>query len=111
MVVLKKLKSATLLEALLATVLIVIIFVIASLVLNNLVLNTISKSTHQIDYRLNELDYSLQNDQIQLPYQETYEGWDIVIEKKPDSNQKLISITAINQTRDKVIIKNRIDEK
>jgi predicted PurR-regulated permease PerM len=111
MVVLKKLKSATLLEALLATVLIVVIFVIASLVLNNLVLNTISKSTSQIDYRLNELDYSLQNDQIQLPYRETYEGWDIVVEKKPNSNQKLIGITAINQARDKVIIKNRIDEK
>ena len=34
MVVLKKIKSATLVEALVATILIVIIFVIASLVLN-----------------------------------------------------------------------------
>lgn len=111
MVVLKKLKSATLVEALLATVLIVVIFVIASLVLNNLVLNTISKSTHQIDYRLHELQYNLQNSQIQLPYREAYEGWDIVIEKKRNSDQNLITITASNQTTDKVITQNRMDEK
>lgn len=108
MVVLKKIKSATLVEALVATLLIVIIFVIASLVLNNLVLNTLSKHTHQIEYRLNELEYDLQNHVIKLPYEEEYEGWKISIQKENVQANERISIVASNNNKE--IIRKRIHE-
>lgn len=108
MVVLKKVKSATLIEALVATVLIVIIFVIASLVLNNLVLNTFSKNTHTIESRINELEYEFQNNIIKLPYQENYKGWDISMNLDIVSTKKIISISAVNSSSKKEISKQQI---
>ena len=110
MVVLKKIKSATLVEALVATILIVIIFVIASLVLNNLVLNTLSRKTHQIEYRLNELEYDLQNQVIKLPYEEEYEGWKIAIQKEKIESNECLSIVASNKKTNKEVIRKRIHE-
>lgn len=97
MVVLKKLKSATLVEVLVASVLIVIIFMIASLVLNNLVLNTFSQNTHPVEYRLNELEYEIQNGMLKLPYQENYKGWDIEIKLEKKSSKENIVIMATNE--------------
>jgi predicted PurR-regulated permease PerM len=110
MVVLKKVKSATLVEALIATVLIVIVFVIASLVLNNLVLNTMSKNTHSIENRLNELAYDLQNKLLKLPYQEEYEGWNISLKIVKENSNEFLNYTAINQKSDKELSRNRIYE-
>ncbi|WP_264536591.1 hypothetical protein [Flavobacterium sp. N1736] len=107
MVILKKIKSATLIEALVATVLIVIIFVIASLVLNNLVLNTFSKNTHAIETRINEIEYEIENGIIKLPYQENYKDWDISIELETVSAKKIISISAINNISKKEISKQQ----
>ncbi|WP_394775886.1 hypothetical protein [Flavobacterium sp.] len=108
MVVLKKIKSATLIEALVATVLIVIIFVIASLVLNNLILNTFSKNTHAVENRINELEYRIQNNIIKLPYQESYKGWEISISLETISTKNIISILAINSSSKKEISKQQI---
>lgn len=108
MVVLKKIKSATLIEALVATVLIVIIFVIASLVLNNLVLNTFSKNTHAIENRMNELEYEVQNNTLKLPYQENYKGWDITIRLETISTKKTIFILAVNSSSKKEISKQQL---
>lgn len=108
MVILKKIKSATLIEALVATVLIVIIFVIASLVLNNLVLNTFSKNTHAIETRINELEYEIQNNIIKLPYQENYKGWDIDIVLETVLTKKIIAVSATNSSSKKEILKQQI---
>lgn len=108
MVVLRKVKSATLIEALVATVLIVIVFVIASLILNNLVLNTFSKNTHTIENRINELGYDIQNNTIKLPYQENYKGWDINIQQENFASGQIIQIQAVNGTSKKKIIKQRV---
>lgn len=107
MVVLKKIKSATLIEALVATVLIVIIFIIASLVLNNLVLNTFSRNTHTIENRINQLEYQIQNQIIKLPYQENYKGWNIKINIENIAAEKIITIEAENSTSKKEIIKQQ----
>jgi hypothetical protein len=108
MVVLKKVKSATLVEVIVASVLIVIMFMIASLVLNNLVLNTFSKNSHPIENRLNELEYELENDLIKLPYNENYKGWDIAIRiEKKDSKMDLL-ILATNEKNTKEITRQRI---
>ncbi|WP_417940926.1 hypothetical protein [Flavobacterium sp. RS13.1] len=111
MAVLKKIKSATLIEALVATVLIVIVFVIASLVLNNLVLNTFSKNTHPVENRINELEYEIQNNLIKIPYQESYKGWEITIDSENSatiSSKKTITISAVNSTSKKEILKQQI---
>lgn len=108
MVVLRKIKSATLVEVIVASVLIVIIFMIASLILNNLVLNTFSKNMHPIENRLNQLEYEIQNDLIKLPYEENYKGWGIIITTdKTDSKADLI-ILAINEKNKKQISRQRI---
>lgn len=103
MVVLKKIKSATLVEVIVASILVIIIFVIASLVLNNLVLNTFSKDMHPIENRLNELEYELQNGLVKLPYKENFKGWDIVIgTEKSDATERLL-LSATNKKSNKVI--------
>jgi lipopolysaccharide export LptBFGC system permease protein LptF len=103
MVVLKKIKSATLVEVIVATVLIVIIFIIASLILNNILLNTFSKNTHAIETRLNEIEYEIQTDQIKIPYQEKYKDWEVAIKiKKSNTKMKLIMV-ATNKTNNKEI--------
>lgn len=105
MVILKKVKSATLIEALVATVLIVIVFMIASLILNNLVLNTFSKNTHAIENRINELEYEVQNTNIKLPYQEKHNNWEISILEERIETKLIISIHATNTSSKKEIVK------
>ncbi|WP_281228740.1 hypothetical protein [Flavobacterium aquiphilum] len=108
MVILKKIKSATLIEAVVATVLVVIIFIIASLILNNLVFNTFSKNTHGVETRINELEYEIQNNDIKLPYQENFKDWNISIELETVSTKKVISILAVNNISKKEIAKKQI---
>ena len=104
MVVLKKIKSASLIEILVATAIIVIVFVVASLILNNLILNSYSQKTHIIEYRLNELEYDLLHKKIKLPYNENYEKWDVTIQSDNGKNHQ-INITAINLDTNKTINK------
>ncbi|MFY0482527.1 hypothetical protein ACI6PS_07960 [Flavobacterium sp. PLA-1-15] len=103
MALLRKIRSATLMEALIATVLIVIVFVIASLVLNTILLNTFVKNTHKISYRMNELEYAIQNHKLDLPYVEQFEGWDISIEK--NNTVKTVIILAFDQEERKILRK------
>jgi uncharacterized membrane protein YhiD involved in acid resistance len=110
MLVLNRLKSATLIEAIIATVLIVIVFIMASLVLNNLILNTYSKNTYIVEYRLNELEYNLQNELIQLPYEENYDGWTIAIAKQKIKFSEFVTIKANNNKTNKTIMRQRIYE-
>lgn len=105
MAILKKIKAATLMEALVATVLIVIIFIVASVVLNNVLLNTFAHNTHKISYRMNELEYHMNNEQLVLPYGENFEGWEITIQK--DTFENGIVISALNQ-EEKEILRKRI---
>ena len=109
MVVLKKIKSATLVEAIIATVLIVVVFMIASLVINNLLLNNFSKNTHLVETRLNELEYQLQNEKIHLPYQEVYEDWEITIKRETFEDVEGHTISATH--KNKTLTKKRIDAK
>jgi predicted PurR-regulated permease PerM len=108
MVVLKKVKSATLVEVIVATVLIVIIFIIASLVLNNLVLNTVSKNAHPVENRLNELEYQIQNGLLKIPYQENFKGWAITIQIKKTASNEMLSILATNEKNTKEVLRQRI---
>jgi hypothetical protein len=111
MVVLKKVKSETLVEVIVASILVVIVFMIASLVLNNLVLNSFSKNTHPVENRLNELEYELQNGLIELPYEENYKGWDIMITTEKKDSEKELLFVASNENTTKEISRHRIYDK
>lgn len=110
--VLKKLKSATLMETLIATVLIVVIFIVSSLVINNLLLNSFNNNTNEIENRLSQLEYEFQNHKIQLPYNEMFDNWNIIITKEAKSKNgiSLITLKAQKNQSQKTIIKKRIDE-
>ncbi|MFC5044442.1 hypothetical protein ACFSTE_14830 [Aquimarina hainanensis] len=82
MVVLKKIKAATLIETLTASVLIIIVFMIASLSFNTVFSNHIRADKSAIDNRIKELEYFLIHDQIKIPYIEDFGQWEITIEKK-----------------------------
>lgn len=108
--VLKKIKSATLIEALIATVLIVVIFITSSLVINNLLLNGFNNNTTEIENHLSQLDYQYQNHKIQLPYNEPFDDWNITIIKEQVNEVSVITIKAEKEQSKKVIIQKRIDE-
>ena len=107
MELLRKIKSATLIEALLATVLIVVIFVVASLILNNLLFNTFSKNTHGIETRMNELEYQLQSGKLILPFSEEYKDWHIEIHEDGNQLKGFIFFKAINTITEKEVVKQR----
>lgn len=79
MVVLKKIKSATLVETIIATVLIMVLFLMASMIINNLFFNTFHQKKELLLNRLDELEYNYINNSIKLPYKEEIDNWDIEI--------------------------------
>jgi len=110
MALLKKVKSATLVEALVATVLIVVVFVIASLVLNNLLVNSFSNNTHGVENRIFELQYQTKHGSIIFPYHEEYENWDIELNKEQQDQSTIITARALNRGNSKEINKSVIYE-
>ncbi|WP_445713186.1 hypothetical protein [Flavobacterium sp.] len=101
MVILRKVKSATLIETLIATVLIVIVFLLSAMIINSIFFNTFHQKKDIVVNRLDELEYNCINKSIILPYQEEYENWTIQIDKK--KNVKELKIIAINKTTGKEI--------
>ena len=79
MVILKKIKSATLVEVLVASVIILVVFVIGSLSLNNVFITGIKGNDSLMQSRINELSYMLHHDKIALPHYEETEAYDISI--------------------------------
>jgi len=106
MALLKKLRSATLIEALVATVLVVIIFIVSSLVLNNLLVNSFSKNTHAVENRIFELQYSAQHKTIPLPYHEEFGNWIIDIKWEHEAGKAWLKATGINTINKKEIVKS-----
>lgn len=98
-----RVKGSTLMETLVATVLIVLIFMLASMILNNLFSNTIKNNTQAIDNHLNELQYLQQHEQLLLPYTETYENWEVTVERYKEDNQSVVEFEAINSKTNKTI--------
>lgn len=108
MALLKKIRSATLIEALVATVLIVVVFLVASLILNNLLLNSFSRKTHSVETRINELEYKVRYNHITLPYQEEHGLWNIQFEKISRYNALWLECSAIHKDNGKEIKKNSV---
>ncbi len=83
MVVLKKIKAATLVESLVSSAIILMVFMFASLTLNSAFKSTILKNTGALESRLNEIEYLFEHQKIQLPFYEETEQWDIEIVDEP----------------------------
>ena len=94
MVVLKRLKAASLMETLIATILIMVIFMLSSLILNNLFSNAIKKDKRAITAELNKLEYLYLNNQLQTPLLEEYGMWLITIKREDLQKRKLIILEA-----------------
>lgn len=87
-----KLKSATLLETLVATALILVIFLVSGLIINNLAKNTIQNNHQSIENKLKYLGYFSKHKKIALPYKTTYKNWHI--KANFDSVSKQINLEA-----------------
>lgn len=110
MALLRKLRSATLVEALVATVLILVVFIVASLILNNLVFNSFSRNTHSVETRMAELSYMAGYNRIKLPYIEEFKTWKIQLTKEEIGNQVWLKCTAQNNDNGKTVSKNILYE-
>ncbi len=79
MVVLKKIRAATLIETLTASVLIIIVFMIASLSFNSIFTNHQKRNLSSIENRVKELEYLIINNKLKIPYAEDFGAWEIEI--------------------------------
>lgn len=109
MVILKKIKASTLMETLVATVLIVIIFMISSMILNNLFSNSIKNNTRAIESHLSELQYLYENDKLEIPHNEDFKGWQILVDNYKENNVTIVEFEATNTKASKTIIKEIIE--
>ncbi len=107
MFILKKIRSATLVETLVASAIIMIVFLIASLSLNNVFRGVVKNNDAQFQNRIKELTYFTKNNKVALPFYEETEQWDIVIE----TQEGVITMEALhkpsNSKKKKIIDEKR----
>lgn len=80
MVILKKVRAASLVEILVASVIIVAIFLIASMSVNNVFKGAILGNDDALQNRIKELNYLNKNEKIEIPFYEETDQWEITIE-------------------------------
>ena len=103
MAVLKRIRSSTLMETLVATVLIVVVFMVASMVINSLFAGSIAQNDDQISQELLELQYLYENEKLNIPYYAEMDAWDIeVIQETWKSNNKIF-FSAVNTINGKEV--------
>lgn len=106
MALLKKIKASTLMETLVATVLIVIVFMMASMTLNSLFTNTVANNTNEVEQELLFLRYQYENGELQLPYYDELEDWEIMVESQESKSKIQVIFSAEHLiTKKKVSIK------
>ena len=110
MAVLRKLKSSTLMETLVATVLIVMLFMISSMLLNSLFSNSLQSRYGAVDQHLLQLQYQYQNGAIALPYTETLDSWEIHIYKEMQSQRTSVVFELRDAMNQKHLSKTIVSE-
>lgn len=95
-------------ETLVATSIIIIVFVVASLVLNNTFKNLAQKDSFSIENRMEELRYLVEQEQLNVPYQENFNREMIELFKEIDSGVSflIIEVTSRNNLKQKYILEN-----
>ena len=102
----KKLRASSLTEVLVATVLIVLVLGIAIATLNNVLQNNVTKQTQHIETKLFEIQYLYRNGKIKLPFNDEFEGWNIVILK--ENNTDFITLDAEHSVSKRKIVKKML---
>lgn len=97
----RKYRSATLMEAVVATALVVIVFMVASLVINNLLKSYYLGKTQDVAYRVNQLRYQMCYSKIIVPYKEKYGSWSINAEIERDATTEFLQFEATNEASGK----------
>lgn len=97
-------------ETLVATVLIVVIFMISSMLLNNLLSNSIRAKAHPVQEKLYELKYTYQNGNLDLPYYDEMDGWEVSVREEQRGATTVITFGAEKKGLDKSIIETVIHE-
>ena len=91
-------------ETMVATVLIVIIFMVASLVMNSLIAAKSKGGDGQvIREHLKKLEYQYLNQQIEIPYAEQWENWEITVLEDEKQAIKTIELKAIEELSNKQV--------
>ncbi|MFS4493179.1 hypothetical protein [Maribacter sp. 2308TA10-17] len=103
MVVLRKIKGATLMETMVATVLIVVIFMIASLLLNSIFSSSIQGNNQQLTSYLNLLEYQYKNNLISVPHYEELDDWDIELLSEEIGASSYLILEATHKTTKKTL--------
>lgn len=104
MALLKKIKSSTLMETLVATVLIVGVFAIASMVLNAVFRNAYTSNTNEIENHIKEIEYFIYNKKVpSSPY--AFQDWEIEINEKDSLGAISYTVKAVNEKTTKEISK------
>lgn len=82
MALLKKIRSSTVLETVIASAIVLVVFTVSSLTLNNIFLGTVRTADNGLRNRLREVEYLCLHAQLGLPYFERAERWEISAEKQ-----------------------------
>ncbi|WP_350292617.1 hypothetical protein [uncultured Croceitalea sp.] len=94
MVILKKIRSATLMETMVSTVLLVVIFMVASLVMNALIAAKSNGDTQPVKERMLELEYQYVSEKLVVPYFEEWENWEIEIVQQNQQGREYVYFKA-----------------
>ncbi len=94
-----KIRASTLMETLVATSIILIVFVVASLILMNTFKSVIQQDTFVIQNRLEQLQYLHTHKKITLPYDESFEDYEISIETQKEEGVTYIIYQAKRETQ------------
>lgn len=108
MVVLKKIKASSLIETITASVIIVIIFSMSLFILQRVFENKINNDTSVIINHIHQLEYRLKNNDISIPYQETFENWEITIQPVEENMTPWIVCKAAHIKTKKIVTKKKI---
>lgn len=108
MVVLKKVKAATLVETITASVIIIIVFTVASLILSNVFSNTIKNDKSKLNNQLHKLEYQYINGNITIPYHSDFEIWELSIVLLEEDLWSWIVFKAENKDTKKSTLKRMI---
>ncbi|WP_457617870.1 hypothetical protein [Lutibacter sp.] len=105
MVVLKKIKAATLIETITASVLIVIVFSIALFTLNNVFLSTIKRDTSGIENHIYQLEYRYKNKLLSIPLTEEFNNWEVSGVYIEENGLQWLELKAIHSKYKNVVTK------
>jgi flagellar basal body-associated protein FliL len=105
MVILKKLKSSTLMETLVATVIIIVIFIVASMILNAVFFNSYKSNTNEIENHFKELEYKIYSEELPSQIMYNYQDWEISVKTKDSVGIILYEIKAKNDKTKKEVKK------